>query len=118
MERVRAAENVEIVTDTVVSEMRGEGRLSGLLIRNVKTNEVRELAVSGVFEAVGNLPQNAAFADLVALDADGYILTDERCETNVKGIFAAGDCRQKLVRQLTTATADGTVAALAASEYC
>lgn len=118
MERLRAAKNVEIVTDTVVSEMRGENRLSGLVIRNVKTNEVRELSVSGVFEAVGNLPQNAAFADLVALDADGYILANERCETNVKGIFAAGDCRQKSVRQLTTATADGTVAALAAAEYC
>jgi thioredoxin reductase (NADPH) len=118
MERLRAAENVEIVTDTVVSEMRGENRLTGLVIRNVKTNEVRELAVSGAFEAVGNLPQNRAFGDLIELDADGYILTDERCETNVKGIFAAGDCRQKSVRQLTTATADGTVAALAASEYC
>ena len=118
MERLRTAENVEIVTDTVVSEMRGENRLSGLVIRHVKTNEERELSVSGVFEAVGNLPQNAAFADLVALDADGYILANEQCETNVKGIFAAGDCRQKSVRQLTTATADGTVAALAAAEYC
>ena len=118
MERLRASQNVEIVTDTVVSEMRGENRLTGLVIRNVKTNEVRELAVSGVFEAVGNLPQNAAFAELVELDADGYIVTDETCETNVKGVFAAGDCRQKSVRQLTTATADGTVAALAAAEYC
>lgn len=118
MERLRAAENVEIVTDTVVSEMRGENRLSGLVIRHVKTNEERELSVSGVFEAVGNLPQNAAFAELVELDADGYIVTDETCKTNVKGVFAAGDCRQKSVRQLTTATADGTVAALAAAEYC
>ena len=118
MERLRTAENVEIVTDTVVSEMRGENRLTGLVIRQVKTNEVRELAVSGVFEAVGNLPQNAAFAGLVELDADGYIITDETCKTNVKGVFAAGDCRQKSVRQLTTATADGTVAALAAAEYC
>ena len=118
MERLRTTPNVEIVTDTVVSEMRGENRLTGLVIRNVKTNEVRELAVSGVFEAVGNLPQNAAFAELVELDADGYIVTDETCETNVKGVFAAGDCRQKSVRQLTTATADGTVAALAAAEYC
>ncbi len=118
MERLRTTPNMEIVTDTVVSEMRGENRLTGLVIRNVKTNEVRELAVSGVFEAVGNLPQNAAFAELVELDADGYIVTDETCETNVKGVFAAGDCRQKSVRQLTTATADGTVAALAAAEYC
>ena len=116
MERVRSAKNVEIMTDTVVSEMHGKNRLTGIVIRSVKTNEERELFVSGVFEAVGSLPQNGAFADLIQLDTDGYILTDENCETNVKGIFAAGDCRQKAVRQLTTATADGTIAALAAAD--
>lgn len=117
LERVRATENVEIITDTVVEEVRGAFALGSLLLRNVKTDERRELAVSGLFEAVGNLPRNAAFADVVELDAEGYILADESCKTNVDGIFAAGDCRQKKIRQLTTATADGTVAALAAIEY-
>ena len=117
LERVRAAENVEIITDTVVEEIRGAFALQSVALKNVKTDERRELAVSGFFEAVGNLPRNAAFADLVELDAEGYILADESCTTSTRGVFAAGDCRQKKIRQLTTATADGTVAALAAIEY-
>ena len=117
VERVKALENVELITDTVVTEIKGAFALHSILLRNVKTDETRELGVSGVFEAVGTLPQNAAFADVVALDEEGYILTDEDCRTSVDGIFAAGDCRKKRIRQLTTATSDGTVAALAAAEY-
>ena len=116
MERVRKTENIEIIPDTVVTEMKGEMRLEGLTLKNVVTGETRELAVAGVFEAVGNLPQNAVFADVVDLDAEGYILADEICRTSQKGIYAAGDCRSKAIRQLTTATADGTVAALACAE--
>ena len=114
MERLRRAENVEIITDTVVTEMKGEMSLQSLVLKNVKSSEERELAVAGVFEAVGTVSQNAAFADLVELDGEGFILTDSNCATSCKGIFAAGDCRQKSVRQLTTATADGTLAALSA----
>ena len=117
LDRMRKNEKIELITDTVVDEMRGEGRLESLVLRNLKSGERRELAVAGVFEAIGNLPQNVAFADLVALDDEGYILADNDCRTSCDGIFAAGDCRQKRVRQLTTAAADGTVAALAAVEY-
>ena len=117
MERLRGAENVEIVTDTVVTEMKGDMTLKSIMLQNVKTGEVRELAVSGVFEAVGNISQNAAFADTVTLDEEGYIVTDADCATLAHGIFAAGDCCRKRVRQLTTATSDGTVAALSAVEY-
>ena len=117
MERLRAVENVELLTDTVIAEMKGEGRLESLTLRNLKTDEMRELAVAGVFEAVGNLPQNAAFSTLVELDEEGYIVTDRACCTSCPGVFAAGDCCRKTVRQLTTATADGTVAALSAVEY-
>ncbi len=116
MQRLRASENVEIITDTVVTELHGEDRLEGLLLQNVKSGVTRALSVAGLFEAVGNLSQNGAFASLLALDAEGYILTDENCETSEKGIFAAGDCRSKKIRQLTTATADGTIAALMAVE--
>ena len=112
--RLRAAQNIELLTDTVVTEMKGETSLQSLVLKNVKSGEERELAVAGVFEAVGTVSQNAAFADLVELDGEGFILTDSNCATSCKGIFAAGDCRQKSVRQLTTATADGTLAALAA----
>ena len=117
LDRLAKAENIEIITDSVVTEIKGEFALQAVILKNVKTDVVRELPVAGVFEAVGVLPQNAAFADVVDLDTDGYIVADEGCQTSATGIFAAGDCRQKQIRQLTTATADGTVAALAACEY-
>jgi thioredoxin reductase (NADPH) len=97
--------------------MKGDMTLKSVMLQNVKTGDVRELAVSGVFEAVGNISQNAAFADAVTLDEEGYIVTDADCLTSARGIFAAGDCCRKRIRQLTTATSDGTVAALSAVEY-
>ena len=117
MERVRAAENVEILTDTVVTEMKGDTMLKALVLKNLESGEERELAVAGVFEAVGTVSQNAAFADLIELDGEGFVVTDADCATSVKGIFAAGDCCHKKIRQLTTATADGTVATLSAVEF-
>ena len=97
--------------------MQGSPKLEALALRNVKTENTRVLPVSGVFLAVGNISQNEAFSALVELDEAGFVLTDGDCKTSEDGIFAAGDCRQKKVRQLTTATADGTVAALSAVEY-
>lgn len=117
MERLRKSENIELVTNTVVDSISGEPMHMALRLRNVKTEEACDLTVAGLFEAVGVLPQNAAFADVVELDADGYIVAGEDCKTTSPGIFAAGDCRTKQIRQLTTATADGTVAALAATAY-
>jgi thioredoxin reductase (NADPH) len=116
-ERMKKTENIECITDTVVTEMQGSPKLESLVLRNVKTEETQTIPVSGVFLAVGNLAQNEAFRGLVDLDEAGFVLTDEDCKTSCAGIFAAGDCRHKKVRQLTTATADGTVAALSAVEY-
>ncbi len=112
--RAKASEKIEFITDTVITEMVGEMTLNSLKLKNTVTGEARELCVAGVFEAIGQLPQNEAFSDLVACDESGYIIAGEDCKTNVEGIFAAGDCRTKAIRQLTTATADGTVASLAA----
>lgn len=117
MERIRSNPKVEILTDTVVTAVQGEGSLSALVLKNVKSEEERILPVAGLFEAIGSVPQNDAFAELVDLDEAGYIASDESCRTRVDGIFVAGDCRQKVIRQLTTATADGSVAGLAAVEY-
>lgn len=117
MERLYALKNIEIITDTVVTAMEGAQRLEALLLENRTTGEKHRLEVAGVFEAIGTIARNAAFADAVTLDANGYIVTDENCIAATDGIFAAGDCRQKAVRQLTTATADGTVAALSAIAY-
>ena len=117
LEKVRSTQNIEIITNTVVTEMKGELRLSALSLQSTVTGEIRELAVSGAFEAIGSVPQNTAFGETVALDGDGYFAVGDHCTTEIKGLFVAGDCRQKKVRQLTTATADGTVAALAAIDY-
>lgn len=115
--KMKANPKIEVITPATVLEMHGNTRLERLTLSMTESGETRELEVAGVFEAVGSLPKNQAFSNLAALDGAGYLLTDSECQTNVPGIFAAGDCRQKKVRQLTTATADGTVAALAAVEY-
>ena len=116
-EQMRAKENIEFIGETVIEELSGEGSLQSLTLRNLSTGAVEYLPVAALFEAIGQLPQNAAFANLVDLDEDGYFLTDNNCATSCPGIFAAGDACRKTVRQLTTAVSDGTVAALSAVEY-
>ena len=117
VETLRDKDNVKFVLDSVVTGLLGFGMLEGILVKNVKTGESKEIKVSGLFIAIGQQPDNQAFADLVKVDDQGYIVADESCETGTPGIFAAGDCRTKTVRQLTTAAADGAVAALAAAKY-
>ena len=116
-EQMREKENIEFIGETVIEELSGEGNLQSLTLRNLSTGAVEYLPVAALFEAIGQLPQNAAFANLVDLDEDGYFLTDNNCATSCPGIFAAGDACRKTVRQLTTAVSDGTVAALSAVEY-
>ena len=118
VEKLQTRSNVTFLLDSVVAALHGEGSLSGLTVQNVKTGETREVAVTGLFEAVGQLPEKALTEPLVELDEGGFIAAGESCLTNAAGVFAAGDCRAKEVRQLTTACADGAVAALAAVQYC
>ena len=91
--------------------------LTGLRVADLKTAQRKELAVDGLFIAVGQEPRNEVFANLVMTDDRGYFLAGEDCGTSLPGVFAAGDCRAKKVRQLTTAVGDGAVAGLAASAY-
>ena len=91
--------------------------VESLRLLNKVTGEESELAVSGIFVAVGQIAQNEKFADVVQLDEGGFIVAGEDCKTSEAGIYAAGDCQTKEVRQLTTAAADGAVAALAACKY-
>ena len=116
-EQMRACENIEFIGETVIEELEGKESLQSLTLRNVTTGAVEYLPVAALFEAIGQFPQNVAFADIVALDEDGYFLTDNECRTSCPGIFAAGDACRKSVRQLTTAVSDGTIAALSAVEY-
>ena len=109
--------NVTIICDTVVTGFEADGVLTGVKLHNVKTDEDYSLPVDGLFVAIGHAPENQAFSGITALDEYGYIAADERCLTDTAGIFVAGDCRTKAIRQITTATADGAVAALAACRY-
>lgn len=117
VKRLEKKENVEFILSAVVKEIAGENAVEKLIVNHKKTGEDSELKVSGVFIAVGQIPKNDVFAGTVKLDGNGFILAAEDCVTSRPGIFAAGDCRTKEVRQLTTAAADGAVAALAACRY-
>ena len=112
----KAIENLEFVTPYVVKELKGEPKLSSVVLENREDGSEKELTVDGLFVAIGQEPATASFKDLVTLSG-GYIEAGEDCRTNIPGIFAAGDGRTKKVRQLTTACADGAVAALAAVDF-
>ncbi len=115
VEALEQRENVEFVMNAAVTALQGEEELSGLVLEQEGVR--REIAVDGLFVAIGHQPDNAAFADFLALDGAGYADSGEDCLTETPGLFVAGDCRKKSVRQLTTAAADGAVAALAAVQY-
>ena len=117
VKRLQGKENVEFILSATVKEIIGDQAVERLIVNSKKSRKEFKLDVSGVFIAVGQIPKNEIFADVVKLDADGFILAGEDCITSRPGIFAAGDCRTKEVRQLTTAAADGAVAALAACKY-
>ena len=115
VEALEKRENVSFIRSARVAELLGETALTGLVIEQEGAR--RELPVTGLFIAVGHRPDNGIFADLMALDEAGYADAGEDCLTKSAGVFAAGDCRAKAVRKLTTAAADGAVAALAACRW-
>ena len=118
VDQLRQKQNVEFLLSCRVEELlRDENGLTGLRVRNLKTGADRRLAVDGLFVAVGQEPRNGRFSNLVMTDDRGYFLAGESCATSLPGVFAAGDCRAKSVRQLTTAVGDGAVAGLAASAW-
>lgn len=114
---MEAKPNIEPVLNKTVAALSGEPLLQALTLRDTQTGETSELPVNGVFVSIGKVPANDFCRDLVTLDEAGFIVADESCKTNVPGLFAAGDCRTKSVRQLTTAASDGSIAALAACDY-
>ena len=112
-------DNVEVILSSVVTELIGESEITGIKIKNSNSGEETVLNLDGIFVAIGQKPENEPFENVVKLDNYGYISAGENClpETDYKGIFVAGDCRTKAVRQVTTASADGAVAALSACRY-
>jgi thioredoxin reductase (NADPH) len=116
-EQVKAQEKVQIHWDTVVNEIRGQQAVESLELRNVKTGELSQLPVAGVFIFVGITPNTAWLKGRISMDDWGFVFTDAEMATSIPGIFAAGDVRSKLLRQITTAVGDGATAAFAAEHY-
>lgn len=117
LRRLSKKENVEFVLNSAICKLNGTDALSSVVVRDVNSGEETELSVNGLFVAVGQIPDNRSFADVIQLDEYGYIVAAEDCKTSMSGIFTAGDCRTKSIRQLTTAAADGAVSALGACSY-
>ena len=123
LEKAKAVPNLDIRIRTVVEEVKGDGILESIVFKNLDTNEVYEVEADeedgtmGLFIFIGYQPQTELFKGKVEIDQYGYIVAGESTETNVPGVFVAGDCRVKEVRQVVTATADGAVASIMAEKY-
>ena len=114
---VMALPNVEILWNTVVDRIEGEDQVEGISIRNVTSGECAKLPVDGVFVAVGIIPASETFAGVAECNEKGYLIAGEDCATGTPGIFAAGDVREKKLRQIVTAVADGANAVTSVLEY-
>jgi len=110
-------EKISFLWNHVVTEIKGEGRVNAVVVKDVKTNETREMPINGVFIYVGMNPLTDPVKHLGITNEEGYIVTDHEMQTKIPGIFAAGDVRAKNLRQIVTATGDGSIAAMAAQHY-
>lgn len=110
-------DNVEIMFNTEITEIVGTSMVKGITVKNNKTEESKDIEVDGVFVAIGQEPQNQPFMSVAPVDLQGYFTAGEDCDSGTPGVFVAGDCRAKRVRQLSTAMSDGATAALQASTY-
>jgi len=112
-----AEEKVEIIWDTVPEKIQGNGGVEAVALRNVKTGQVTEKKVQGIFVFIGTIPNTEPLQGLLDLDESGFIITNDNMETSIPGVFAAGDVRSKLFRQIATAVGEGAVASFAAEKY-
>lgn len=110
-------EKIEFLWDSEVVELIGDNKIEGIKVRNNKSEEYTTLEIQGLFIAIGLIPNNDLVKDKVKLSKYGYILTDENMQTNIQGVFAAGDVCEKPLRQVITAASDGAIAAYSAEKY-
>jgi thioredoxin reductase (NADPH) len=110
-------ENIEILWDSVIEDIIGKFGVDGVLLKNVKTNETKQIDCEGLFVAIGRIPKTDLVKEVIETDESGYIISDEDMRTNIPGVFAAGDLRKKTLRQVITAAADGAVASYVAERY-
>ncbi|HBT48090.1 MAG TPA: thioredoxin-disulfide reductase [Peptococcaceae bacterium] len=116
-ERAFANPKLKFKWNSVVEEIKGDEAVTGVVIRNIKTGQLEELPTEGVFFFVGTIPNTSFLQGKIEMDARGYIKANDMMETSVEGVYAAGDCREKFLRQVVTAAADGAIAAMAAEKY-
>jgi thioredoxin reductase (NADPH) len=116
--RLLAEPAIKVIWNTIITEVKGDGRtVSAVSFENTETGEKREFPTDGVFIFIGYAPNNQLIPPEVRINEQGFVITDERCETSVPGIFAVGDLRKKFANQIVVAAADGAIAALAAAHY-
>ncbi len=117
-DRLMAEPKIEVIWNTILTEIKGDGKtVEGVSLKNTETGKTDTLSVDGVFIFIGYEPNNELIPPEIQMNERGYLITDEKCETNVPGVFAAGDLRQKFANQIVVAAADGCIAALAAAYY-
>jgi thioredoxin reductase (NADPH) len=116
-ERAMSNPKIKFLWDSIVQEIKGDSVVRSIVVKNVKTGLIKEFETDGAFLFVGLTPRTQFLKGLVNMDESGYLITNDNCETSVKGIFAAGDCRKRLLRQVATAVGDGATAAFAAEKY-
>ena len=119
MESLENTENIEFIWSSEVVEILEEDMMvSGVKVKSKKDESIRMVSCDGIFVAIGNIPNTSLIEGQVTLDEAGYVLADETTQTNIPGVFAVGDMRQKPLRQIVTAVADGAVASKYAEEFC
>ncbi len=118
-EEIEKLPNVKVILSSIVLQILGDNKFEGIKIQNTETKEETDLSLDSIFVAIGQQPDNESFKDVVKLNEYGYIVSDESCipEGSIKGIFTAGDCRTKKIRQVATAISDGATAALEACSF-
>ena len=117
LEEVEKNENIDILYNEDIKHVRGENKVETAVIENTKTKEQTEIHLDAIFVYIGSEPKTELVKNQIKTNDQGYIITDENMRTNVSGVFAAGDVREKTIRQITTAVSDGTIAALMAEKY-
>ena len=117
MDQLEKIDNIRLMPRHIPAELEGDVVVNALTVKNVDSGEMSDIEVNGVFEAIGLIPDNDLFSELAELDSNGYIITDGEMRTKTPGLFAAGDTRQKSLRQIVTACSDGAQAATAAHDF-
>ena len=114
---IEKTDNINVIYNKVVVELCGTDTLDAIIIEDVNTKEREKITTDGIFVAIGQVADNEPFKNVCNLDKAGFIISNDSCTSEVEGIFVAGDCRQKRIRQISTAISDGTIAAVEAIKY-